>query len=76
MWLRSPSLCDVTVAAVADTTRPQAMPLAMLTMKKETLVFHNFYVWFSSVSPISIGMGLRSPFGPAKLRYYFLSCLS
>ena len=22
---------------------------------------HNFYAWFSSVSPISIGMGLRSP---------------
>ena len=30
-------------------------------IKKETLGFHNFYAWFSSVSPISIGMGLRSP---------------
>ena len=34
---------------------------AMLTMKKETLEFHNHYAWFSSVSLISIGMGLRSP---------------
>ena len=31
---------------------------AMLTMKKETLEFHNYYAGFSSVSPISIGMGL------------------
>ena len=27
----------------------------------ETLGFHNFYARFSSVSPTSIGMGLRSP---------------
>ena len=40
--------------------RPQALPPAMLTMKKETLGFHNFYSWVLSVSPISIGMGLRS----------------
>ena len=28
--------------------------------KKEALGFPNFYEWFSPVSPISIGMGLRS----------------
>ena len=50
-----------TAAVVGDSTRPRAIPLAMLTMKKETLGFHNFYAWFSSVSPISIDMGLRSP---------------
>ena len=33
----------------------------LYTMKKETLWFHNFCAWFSFVSPISIGMGLRSP---------------
>ena len=40
----------------------------MLTMRKETLGFHNFefYAWFSSISrPISIGRGLfsRGPLG-------------
>ena len=40
--------------------RPQAIPLAILSMEKETLGFHNFYAWFSSVSPISIGVGLRT----------------
>ena len=54
MWLRSPSLCDV--VAAADSTRPRAMPLAMLTMKKKRLGFIISYV-----SPISTGMGLRSP---------------
>ena len=69
--LRSPCLRDATAAAAVvlwDSTRPRAMRLAMLTVKKETLGLSNFYVWFSSVSPISIGKGLRSrPFGPAKL---------
>ena len=60
-WLRSPYWCD-TVVVVGDSTRPQAIPLAMLTINvKETLGFHNFYAWFLSVSPISIGTGLRSP---------------
>ena len=60
--VRSPYWCDTTaVVVVGDSTRPRAIPLAMLTMKKETLGFHNFYAWFSSVSPISIGMGFRSP---------------
>ena len=40
-----------------DSARPRAIPLAMSTMKNETLGSHNFYAWFSSVSPISIGMG-------------------
>ena len=31
---------------------PRAIPLAMST--------ENFYAWFSSVSPISIGIGLRA----------------
>ena len=38
-----------------------AIPLAVLTMKNETLGFHNFYLWSSYVSQISFGMGLRSP---------------
>ena len=62
-WLRSAYLRDV-VAAAADVehrTRPRAIPLAMLTMKKESLGFHNLYAWFSSVSPISIGIVLRFP---------------
>ena len=49
---------------VGDSMRPPALLLAMLTMKKETLGFLNFYAWFSSFSPISIhvvGMGLRCP---------------
>ena len=29
--------------------------------EKKPLGFHIFYAWFSSVSPISISMGLRSP---------------
>ena len=56
---------------MGDNTRPRAIPLAMSTMKKETLGSHNFYAWFSFVSPISIGMGFAPrPLGPAKLRYY------
>ena len=51
----------VYTAVVGDSTHLRAIPLAMLTMKKEMLGFHNFYAWFSSVSPISIGMGLHSP---------------
>ena len=47
--------------------RPRAIPLAMLTIKNETHGFHNFYAWFSSVSLISIGMGLRSG-GPSGRR--------
>ena len=57
-WMRSPFWCD-TVTAVGDSTRMQALPLAVLTMYKETQGFHNFYVWLSYVSPISIGMGLH-----------------
>ena len=49
----------VAAAAVRDSTLPQAMPLAMLTMEKETLGFHSFYALFSSLSSIFIGMGLR-----------------
>ena len=61
-WVRSPYWCDTaTVVVVGDSTRPRAIPLAMLTMKKETLGFHNFYAGLLSVSPISIGMRLRSP---------------
>ena len=59
-WLRSQYCCN-TVAVVGDSTRPRAILLAMLTRKKETLGFHNFYAWCSSFSPISIGMGLRFP---------------
>ena len=33
----------------------------MSTKENETLGSHNFYAWLPSVSPISIGMGLRSP---------------
>ena len=59
-------LSDVVATAdtnrpVGDIPRPQAMPLAMLTMKIETLGFHNFYALFSSVSPIYISIRLRSP---------------
>ena len=36
----------------------------MLTMKKETLAFHNFYAWFSSVSPVSIGIHLIHKWPP------------
>ena len=39
----------------------------MLTMKKETLQFHNFYTWFWSVSLISIGYGDLFP-GPLDWR--------
>ena len=70
LWLRSPYWCDtvvVVVVVVGDSTRPRAIPLAMLTMKKETLGFNNFYAWFSSVSPSSIGMGLRSRRSSAKI---------
>ena len=59
-WLRSPCFLDAAVV-VGDKSRLRAIPLAMLTMKKETLGFHNFYTWLSSHSPVSIGMGLRSP---------------
>ena len=61
-WLRSPYWCDTSTTAVVvgDSTCPRAIPLAMSAMKKERLGFHNFYAWFSSVSPISIGIGLRS----------------
>ena len=45
---------------VGAKSHPQAVLLAMLTMKEETSGFHNFYAWFSSVSPISMGMELRS----------------
>ena len=67
--LRSPFWCDTSTAVVVgDSTRPRVIPLAMLSMKKEMLGFHNFYVSFLSVSRISIGMALCSwPFGPAKL---------
>ena len=46
--------------------RPQAIPLAILSMEKETLGFHNFYAWFSSVSPISLGVGLPVGEAPPK----------
>ena len=51
-----------TTTVMGDSTRPRAIPQAMLTKKKETQGFHNLYAWFSYVSSISIGMGLRSPF--------------
>ena len=51
----------VVVIVVGDSTRPRAIPLAMSTMKKEAHGFHNFHAWFSSVSPIFIGVVLRSP---------------
>ena len=54
----SPYWCDT---VVGDSTRPRAIPLAMLTMKKETLWFYNFYAWFSTVFPISIGIALSFP---------------
>ena len=66
-WLRSPCWCDTstatataTAAVVRDSTHPRAIPLAMLTMKKETLGFHSFYMymymyaWFSSVSTMAL----------------------
>ena len=31
-----------------DSARAPAIPLAMSTMKNETLESHNFYAWFSS----------------------------
>ena len=69
-WQRSPCLRD-TAAVVGDSTRPRAIPLFMLTMKKQKLGFYNFFAWLSSVSPISKDMGFRSPpFGPEELRYH------
>ena len=59
-WLKSRDTA-VVVVVVGEKSRPRAIPPAMLTMKKETLGFHNFYAWFSSVSSIFIGMGVRSP---------------
>ena len=44
-WLRTLYWCDTVVDVVGDSTRPQAIPLAMLTIKKETLGFHNFYAF-------------------------------
>ena len=44
---------------VGDRTRPRAIPLATLTMEKETLGFHNFYAWSSYISPTSLEVGLR-----------------
>ena len=71
--LRSPYWCDTVV--VGDSTRLRAIPLAMLTMKKETLCFHNFYAWFSSVSLISVGMGLRSwPLKNIDISLFFKFC--
>ena len=49
---------NIVVVIVRDSMPPRAIPLAILTMKKETHGFHNFYAWFPSVCPISIGMGL------------------
>ena len=50
------------VAILVLHRRRRAILLAMLSMKKETHGFHNFYAcFFVNVSPISIGMGLRSP---------------
>ena len=48
-WLRPPCLrnAGTTATAVRDSTHLWAIPLAMLTMKKETLGFHNFYARFS-----------------------------
>ena len=40
---------------------PASYTASHVDNEKETLGFHNFYAWFSSVSPISIGMRLRSP---------------
>ena len=62
-WLKSPYWCDtvILVVDVGDSMRPRVILLAMLTMKKQTQGFHNFYTWFSSVSPISIRTGLRFP---------------
>ena len=40
---------------------PASYTASHVDHEKETLEFHNFFAWFSSVSPISIGMGLRSP---------------
>ena len=59
-WVGSPCLRDAAAAAavVGDSTRPRAIPLTMLTKKKETLGFHNFYAWVRSVYPIAIVMGL------------------
>ena len=37
-WLRAPYWCD-TATVVGDSTHPRAMPLATLTMKKETQGF-------------------------------------
>ena len=59
-WLRSSSPLCWCYTTVGDYTHPRVLPLAMLTMKKETLGFHNFFAWFCSVCPISIGMGLHS----------------
>ena len=60
---RGPLVCATPPVPSSKTVRrhPRAIPLAMLTMKIETIGFHIFYAWFSYVSPISIGMGLRSP---------------
>ena len=58
----SPYWCDtVVVVVVGDSMHPQVILLAMLTMKKQTQGFHNFYTWFSSVSAFSIGTGLSFP---------------
>ena len=70
MFARPPS------SSLETSSARELIPSARLTMKKETLRFHSFYAWVSSVSPVSIGMGrmsslmssLQRTFGPAKLR--------
>ena len=72
-WPRS--TFGVTPSSSSETVRARELsrPLAMLTMIKETLRFHNFYALFSSVSPVSKGMGLRSPpFGRRSAAIKFL----
>ena len=59
--LRLPCLRAAAAAVVVrDSMHLQAVPPVMLIVKKETVGFHNIYALFSSVSPISVGMGLGS----------------
>ena len=68
MWLTTASLRDI-AATDTDITRPRAMPLAMLTMKKEALWFHHFYAWFCLFLQFLQVWGVAPrPFDPAKLR--------
>ena len=76
-WLRTLYWCDTVVDVVGNSTRPQAIPLAMLTIKKETFGFHNFYafsVCFSSLhrygALLSDPRASEAPLKPVEIKPY------